>query len=1010
MLFADVVRSMDLAAALGAERLREIMGALVNRATVVMTRYGGTVDKFTGDGIMAIFGAPVALEDHAFRACLAALDLQKEVEQLAAVIEKLDGRPFIVRVGLNSGQVITGDITSSPASWTAIGEQVGLAQRMESVAPPGGVMLSDSTARLVEGTVDLGDTELVHVKGADEPKPARRLLGASVGLRRRRATETTLVGRTWELASIAGMLEEAIGGAGCVVGLVGPAGIGKSRIVREMTAQAASRDVDVFTAYCESHTSDLPFQAAAGLLSASLDIAGMDTAAARERMRVRVNADPDDLLLLDDLLGIADPGVTPPAIDADARRRRLAGLLDVALMARHRPAVFVVEDAHWIDEPSEAILTGLIEVAPQTPTVVLVTYRPDYRGALANAPGAQSITLRPLSNTQTATLIGELLGSDSSVQGLVDHIADRAAGNPFFAEEIVRDLVERGVLEGVRAKYTCCVDLSDIRVPATLQAAIAARIDRLGPAGKRTLSAASVIGTRFSPELLESLGVTPSLDELIDAELVTRVQFTAHHDYAFRHPLIRTVAYESQLKSDRTERHRRLAGIIEAQGCGDDKAAAIAEHLEAAGDLRAAYDWHMRAGQWLTNRGIAAARASWERAKQVADRLPADERDLLSLRIAPRTLLCASAFRGGGRVDDTGFDELRHLCEQADDKRSLAIAMAGLPSTMMLLNRHREALALATQQEQLVASIGDPALTVGLLHSVIAARIHGGQPVAALRAAQRVIDGAAGDPTMGELLLGSPLAQATMLRGVARCMLGHPGWRDDFTHAATLASASDPVTRVIVTAYPLGMLLLNGVFVADDELFEAVGQALATAEQSGDDFTLGIAQFAYGAASLARDDTDPASGAQVLEDAVESGVQLENVLGQIPPAVTLATHRARFGNVDGAIRMARKVITDIYDGDEMLLRGPATLALVEALLRRGAEDDVREARSTIDRLADVPTDTGFVLFELPLLRLRALLARTEGDDTGYRDIRNRYRQRAKALDFQGHIELAEAMP
>ncbi len=585
VLIADVVRSMDLAAALGAERLREIMTALVTRATVVMTRYGGTVDKFTGDGIMAIFfgGAPVALEDHAFRACLAALDLQKEAGELAAVIQKLDGQHFMLRVGLNSGQVITGDITSSPTSWTAIGEQVGLAQRMESVAPPGGgVMLSDSTARLVEGTVELGETELVHVKGAREPKPARRLLGGtSVGLRRRRTTETTLVGRTWELASIAGMLDEAIGGAGCVVGLVGPAGIGKSRIVREITAQADARDVDVFTAYCESHTSDLPFHAAAALLTASLDIAGLDKATARAKVRDRVVAEADDLLLIDDLLGIADPGVEPPAIEADARRRRLTGLLDIALMTRHRPTVFVVEDAHWIDGPSEVILTSLLDVAPQTPTVVLVTYRPEYRGgALANAQGAQTITLRPLSNTQTATLIGELLGRDASVQGLVEHIADRAAGNPFFAEEIVRDLVERGVLTGVRAKYTCGVNLADIRVPATLQAAIAARIDRLGPAAKRTLSAASVIGSRFSPDLLESLGVTPSLDELIDAELVTRVQFTSQHDYAFRHPLIRTVAYESQLKSNRTELHRRLAGIIQSQSCGDDKAAAIAEHFE----------------------------------------------------------------------------------------------------------------------------------------------------------------------------------------------------------------------------------------------------------------------------------------------------------------------------------------------------------------------------------------------------------------------------------------------
>ncbi|SBS75149.1 Membrane-anchored adenylyl cyclase [uncultured Mycobacterium sp.] len=1010
VFFADVVRSMDIAAALGAERLREIMTGLVNRASAVVTRYGGTVDKFTGDGIMAIFGAPAALEDHAFRACLAALDLQKEAEQLAAEIEKQDGVQFKLRVGLNSGQVITGDITSSPTSYTAVGEQVGLAQRMESVAPPGGVMLSESTANLVEGTVEMAEAELVHVKGADEPRTARRLLGASGGLRRRRTAETALVGRTWELASITGMLDEAVDGSGCVVSLVGPAGIGKSRIVREITTRAARREVDVITAVCESHTSDLPFHAAAALLTAALDISGMDKAAARAQVRSRVlDADADDLLLVDDLLGIAEPGAEVPAIEADARRRRLTGLLDAALMARQRPTLFTIEDAHWIDEPSEALLTSFLEVAPQTPSVVLITYRPDYRGALANVQGAQMITLRPLSNAQTSALTSELLGQDASVRELVDHIAERAAGNPFFAEEIVRDLAERGVLEGVRAKYSCTVDITDIRVPATLQAAIAARIDRLGAAAKRTLSAASVIGSRFNADLLEGLGVTPTFGELVDAELVTRVQFTARQDYAFKHPLIRTVAYESQLKSDRTELHRRVAGVIQGRSCGDDKAAEVAEHFEAAGDLRTAFDWHMRAGQWLTNRDIAAARASWQRARQVADRLPAETPDHLALRIGPRTLLCASAYRGGGRIDDTGFDELRDLCEKAGDKRSLAIAMAGLPVTMTLLNRHHDASELAAEQEQLVASIGEPVLTVGLLHGVITARLHAGEALAAVRTAQLVIDAAGGDVAMGELLIGSPLAQATMLRGVARCLLGQPGWRHDLDDARTMAAGSDPVTRVIVVAYPLGMLLLNGAFVADETLLTLAENAFHTAEQSGDDFTLGMAAFAYGVATMAHNGADPAIGAQLLEESLDMGTQQENALGALPSGVALATHRAKFGNVDGAIRMAKALVEDTFACGEMILRGPAAVALVEALLQRGTEDDVHEAHAVVDRLAAVPTDPGFVLFALPLLRLRALLARSDGDEDGYGELRDQYRTMANTLDYHGHMARADAM-
>src|SRR6201997_2150374 len=183
VLFADVVRSMDIAAAVGAERLREIMTGLVSRCASVVQRYGGTVDKFTGDGIMALFGAPVALEDHAFRACLAALDIQQETQRLAAEIQRRDGVVLHLRIGLNSGQVIAGEIGSGPMGYTAIGEQVGMAQRMESVAPAGGVMLSEATAHLVEDAVVLGEPRLVRIKGADTPVPVRRLLGMAGGTR-----------------------------------------------------------------------------------------------------------------------------------------------------------------------------------------------------------------------------------------------------------------------------------------------------------------------------------------------------------------------------------------------------------------------------------------------------------------------------------------------------------------------------------------------------------------------------------------------------------------------------------------------------------------------------------------------------------------------------------------------------------------------------------------------------------------------------------------------------------
>src|ERR1700751_5620572 len=365
VLFADVVGSMDIAATVGAERLREIMASLADRCAAVVQHFGGTVDKFTGDGIMAVFGAPVALEDHAVRACLAALRVQQEAKRLAVDVRERDAVDLRLRVGLNSGQVIAGEIGSGPFGYTAVGEQVGIAQRMESVAPPDGVLLSASTARLVDGAATIGESELVQIKGADQPVLARRLLGMGDGHRAVGRAESNLVGRRWEMSAVEGLLERAIEGHGAVVGVGGSPGIGKSRLVREVAAMAGRRGVEVFTTFCESHATDVPFRVVARLLRVATGIEGPDAEAARAQVHARVpDADPEDLLLLHDLLGIADPNARLPAIDPDARRRRLTALVNADSLAQETPAVYVVEDAHWIDEVSESMLADFLTLLP----------------------------------------------------------------------------------------------------------------------------------------------------------------------------------------------------------------------------------------------------------------------------------------------------------------------------------------------------------------------------------------------------------------------------------------------------------------------------------------------------------------------------------------------------------------------------------------------------------------------------------------------------------------------
>jgi class 3 adenylate cyclase len=1016
VLFADVVHSMDIAAAVGAERLREIMTELVDRATEVVQRYGGTVDKFTGDGIMAVFGAPVALEDHAVRACLAALGVQDEANRLAVEVRERDGMDLQLRVGLNSGQVIAGEIGSGAFGYTAIGEQVGMAQRMESAAPPGGVMLSASTARLVEGAATLGEPEMLRVKGADETAAAQRLLGIREWHRAGERAESTLVGRRWEMSAVDGLLDRAIDGHGAVVGVVGSPGIGKSRLAREVAALAGRRGVDVFTAFCESHTNQVPFHAVARLLRATTGVDGLDGQTARDRVRDRVPyADPEDLLLFHDLLGIADPDVELPKVDPDARRRRLTALVNAASLARTEPAVFVIEDAHWIDEVSESMLAGFLTVIPQTPSLVLVTYRPEYRGALTRVTAAHTVALAPLSDSETATLVSQLLGDDPSVRGLGQTIAETAAGNPFFAEEIVRELSERGVLRGQRGAYLSTAEVGEVSVPVTLQATIAARIDRLDPKAKRTLSAAAVLGARFTLDLLTALGVEAVVDDLLAAQLIDQVRFTGEPEYMFHHPLIRTVAYESQLKSDRAKLHRRVAAAIEARGpaSADENAALIAEHLEAAGDGHAAYGWHMRAATWATNRDITAARQSWERAQTIADALPADDPHRAAMRIAPRAMLCATAWRVHAHVADARFDELQQLCTTAGDKASLAIGMVGLVADRALQGRVREASQLASETMALIESVGDPTLTVGLTWLPIYAKIHNGQWCDVLRWSQRVIDLADGDPSKGNFIFGSPLAVAFTTRAMARYALGRPGWRDDQRQALAIARNADAQSYARAVTYVYGTGIPNGVLKPDDSTVREIEDALRIAERSADDLALSNASLTLGLALVHRPTAaERDRGQQLLAEVSDVYLRRGHNLSELRLVnVYLARERARCGDRDDAIPLMRDAVDHLSREGQLLGWGvPSAGVLVETLRDRGADGDVAEAEVAVERLAAAPAEEGLLIRDIWLLRLRALLARAHRDDVAYAHFRDRYRDMARTLGFEGHIAWAEAMP
>lgn len=1018
VLFADVVRSMDLAAALDIERLRDVMTELLDRSATVARHYGGGTVEFTGDGLMVLFGAPIALEDHAFRACLAALAIQRDAAELAVAVLHRDGVTPQLRVGLNSGRVIVGEVDARSHRYAATGETVGFASRMESVAPPGGVLLSESTARLVEHVVELAEPEQVRIKGSPRPVHARRLLSITARPDTIGRTEANLIGRRWEMAALDALFERARRRRGGVVNIVGPPGIGKSRLARESAALAADRGATVIWGFCESHAREVPFHAVTRLLRAATQITDLDSAGARARIRQQMpDADPDDLLLFDDLLGIADPDVSLPQVDSDVRRRRLTALVNTRTLARTTPTLFVIEDAHWMDAVSESMLADFVSVSPHTASMVLITSRPEYDGVLLHTTQGQVISLVPLDDSDITSLVGELVGPDPSVATLASAIVERAAGNPFFAEEMVRELIQRGVLEGERGHYTCRGDVAEVSVPATVTAAIGARIDLLGDTARQALNAASVIGHRFEPEMLSALGIDADLDALVTAEMVDQVRSRPSAEYEFRHPLIRAVAYESQLRTDRAEWHRRVADAIRetverrAPESLDENAALIADHLQAAGELPDAYGWHMRAGAWLTNRDLVAARLSWERAQPIADALPAGAPDGLSMRIAPRTMLCATDWQAREVQNSRArFAELRELCTAAGDKVSLAVGMTALTTELLYAGKCREGAQLASEQMGLLESVDDPTVAMGLVAIPFCTWMGVCRFDDILRWSQLIVERADGDPVRGAGYgTGSPLAVASGWRGTARWCLGLRGWRDDLHDAVDMARRSNAETFSGVIAWTYGFAMQYGVLRTQESLLRAAEEAVQSAQRASSDRALGLAAYTLAVALLDQDDAaDRRRGVELMRQAHDIWLR-KNAQFLIPVTdVWIARDAARQGDRDAAIGTIRRAVDELWNGYPVYAAWGIGV-LVELLLDRGADGDVAEAESAIDRMGILWAGGRSAIRDITELRLQALLARAHGDRLSYRDLARRYRTVAESLGFEQHLEWARAM-
>ncbi len=667
MLFADVVRSMELAERLDADKLSEVMQGLFAVCQEAVQEFGGTVDKFTGDGVMALFGAPVAQEDHARRAAHAALALLERAQVYAAGLPEIE---LAVRVGLNSGEVVAGSVGEA---FTAIGHTVGLAQRMESLAEPGTVRLSEHTAALLGSAFLLRDLGMAAVKGASTAIGSYAL-GAAAGptAARRASGSARLVGRDVELALLMTALEAAQGGRGQVIGLLGEAGAGKSRLCEELALAAAARGVAVARTAGVSHAQAVPLLPILGLLRDMFGIADTDSAA---EVRAKAAAaflaiDPEfeaDLALVFDFLEVPDPERPAPQLGPEARRRRVLEMFRRATARRGatQTRLLILEDLHWFDSHSVAFLQEWLPAFPATRTLVVTNSRPQFQAPWMNASSYRQVPLAPLDAAAVEELLAELLGADPSVATLTADLRTRAGGNPFFVEELVRGLAADGTLTGEPGSYRLTRASSQIRVPVSVQAVLAERIDRLAPREKIVLQAAAVIGRTFGESVLAAVADTEPdalravVRALCAAELLQETADEA--TLRFWHPLTHEVAYGTLLLASRRRLHARTAqAMIEVgEDRHDEIAPLVADHFAAAGDDLNAARWHLRAGHRAISSDSAEAQRRWRLTLAHLDEM---EESAETLAWGARTRTCMA--RVGSR---TGMElnECLHLVGEA---------------------------------------------------------------------------------------------------------------------------------------------------------------------------------------------------------------------------------------------------------------------------------------------------------------------------------------------------------
>jgi class 3 adenylate cyclase/tetratricopeptide (TPR) repeat protein len=744
VLFADLKGSMELLADRDPEEARQLLDPVLERMMAAVHRYEGTVNQVMGDGIMALFGAPIAHEDHAVRACYAALAMQEAIHRYSDEVRRKLGLEVQIRVGLNSGEVVVRTIGNDlHMDYSAIGQTTHLAARMEQLAPPGTIRLTAETLHLAEGWVQVTPLGPVPVKGMFEPIEVCELIGAGPARTRLQAFAarglTPFVGRQAELEALHQALGQAETGHGQVVSVIGEPGVGKTRLFHEFTHTSRTHGWLRLESSSASYGKATPYLPIIDLLRAYFQIEDRDNGRrVREKLTGR-------LFTLEPALGPTVPAFLTllevpvedaswQALDPPQRRQRTLEALKHVLLreSQVQPLLLVFENLHWIDAETQTLLDGLVESLPTARVLLLVNYRPEYQHGWSQKTYYTQLRLNPLPPANAETLLESLLGDEASLASLKAQLIELTQGNPFFLEESVRTLVETQGLVGNPVAYRLAKALPRIQVPSTVQAVLAARIDRLPPEEKGLLQTAAVIGPEVPLALLQAVAEGPQgslrlgLTHLQAAEFLYETRLFPDIEYTFKHALTQQVSYDMLLQERRRALHARIVAALE-ELAGDrmaEQVERLAHHALRGEVWDKALTYYRQAGEKaMTRSAYREAVESFEQALRALTQLPETRETReqgIDLRLALRTALLPSGDFGHILAC---LREAESLAEALDDPRRLAQVSLLLARHFDFMGAYDQAIA-ATERALALATAGGEIVLQALANQRLGTNYH----------------------------------------------------------------------------------------------------------------------------------------------------------------------------------------------------------------------------------------------------------------------------------------------